>query len=163
MLPKLGKRDLTATRSWRPIALLSCLSKGLERLIARCLAWCILQHKVVHNQHIGAMPKRSAVDLVSCLVHDIEAAWDQNQAASLLTLDIKGAFNIVLANRLQLRLREQGWPNNLVYWVGSFMSGRTARVRLEGATTATYPLACGLPQGSPVSPILFMLYTEPLY
>ncbi|KJZ68988.1 hypothetical protein HIM_11629 [Hirsutella minnesotensis 3608] len=68
-----------------------------------------------------------------------------------------------MCNRLVLRLREQGWPDNLARWTGSFMSGRSARVRYQDITTPTTPLQCGLPQGSPVSPILFLLYTEPIY
>ena len=68
-----------------------------------------------------------------------------------------------MCNRLVLRLREQGWPDNLARWAGSFMSGRSARVRYQDIATPTTPLQCGLSQGSPVSPILFLLYTEPIY
>ncbi|KAM4056911.1 reverse transcriptase (RNA-dependent DNA polymerase) [Hirsutella rhossiliensis] len=74
-----------------------------------------------------------------------------------------GAFDTVLRNRLLLRLREQGWPTNLVRWAGCFMEQRSARIRLEDITTPTTPLTCGLPQGSPASPILFLLYTVPIY
>ncbi|XP_044717431.1 reverse transcriptase (RNA-dependent DNA polymerase) domain-containing protein [Hirsutella rhossiliensis] len=64
---------------------------------------------------------------------------------------------------LILRLREQGWPLNLTRWVGSFMQDRSARIRYQDIVTDSSPLQCGLPQGSPVSPILFLLYTEPIY
>ncbi|KJZ68078.1 hypothetical protein HIM_12534 [Hirsutella minnesotensis 3608] len=60
-------------------------------------------------------------------------------------MDIQGAFDTVLRNRLILRLRE------------------SARVRYQGIVTNSTPLQCGLPQGSPASPILFLLYTEPIY
>ncbi|PHH92207.1 hypothetical protein CDD83_8407 [Cordyceps sp. RAO-2017] len=56
-----------------------------------------------------------------------------------------------------------GWPTNVVRWVGCFMEQRSARIRLEDTTTSTTPLTCGLPQGSPASPILFLLYTAPIY
>ncbi|TVY74875.1 putative RNA-directed DNA polymerase from transposon BS [Fusarium oxysporum f. sp. cubense] len=78
-------------------------------------------------------------------------------------MDIQGAFDTVMRNRLVLRLREQGWPDHLARWAGSFMSGRSARVRYQDTLTSSSPLECGLPQGSPVSPILFLLYTEPIY
>ncbi|RKK51436.1 hypothetical protein BFJ69_g17940 [Fusarium oxysporum] len=61
------------------------------------------------------------------------------------------------------RIREQGWPDHLVRWVESFMVDRSARVRYQDTITSFAPLQCGLPQGSPVSPILFLLYTEPIY
>ncbi|EFY94393.2 reverse transcriptase, RNaseH [Metarhizium robertsii ARSEF 23] len=78
-------------------------------------------------------------------------------------MDIQGAFDTVMRNRLILRLRQQGWPLPLMKWAASFMSNRAARVRYQDITTEYAPLLCGLPQGSPASPILFLLYTEPIY
>ncbi|KAF5697671.1 reverse transcriptase, partial [Fusarium mundagurra] len=68
-----------------------------------------------------------------------------------------------MRNRLVLRLRQQGLPDHLARWAGSFMDGRSARVRYQDTVMPSAPLMCGLPQGSPVSPILFLLYTEPIY
>ncbi|HQT72233.1 MAG TPA: reverse transcriptase domain-containing protein, partial [Thiobacillus sp.] len=85
MIEKPGKRDLSKTRAWRPISLLSCLGKGLERLIARRLAWASIRYGILHPQQIGALPKRSAVDLVAALVHDIETALANGQVATLVT------------------------------------------------------------------------------
>ncbi|EED12709.1 reverse transcriptase, putative [Talaromyces stipitatus ATCC 10500] len=83
--------------------------------------------------------------------------------ASLLTLDVKGAFDAVLPGRLIRRLREQGWPTNLVLWIASFATGRSVQIRLDGEIGPSTDIACGLPQGSPVSGILFMLYIAPLF
>ncbi|OAQ58652.1 reverse transcriptase [Purpureocillium lilacinum] len=163
MIAKPGRRNLSTPRAWRPISLLSCLGKGLERLIARRLAWASIHYGVLHPQQAGALPKRSAVDLVAALVHDIEEAFARGLVATLVTMDIQGAFDTVLRNRLILRLRQQGWPEQLARWAGSFMSDRSACVRYQDITTPSSPLQCGLPQGSPVSPILFLLYTEPIY
>ncbi|RKK58754.1 hypothetical protein BFJ69_g17363, partial [Fusarium oxysporum] len=163
MIAKPGRRDLTSPRAWRPISLLSCLGKGLERLIARRLVWAAIHYSVLHPQQAGALPKRSATDLVTALIHDIEEAFARKKVATLVTMDIQGAFDTVMRNRLVLRLREQGWPDHLARWAGSFMSGRSARVRYQDTLTSSSPLECGLPQGLPVSPILFLLYTEPIY
>ncbi|KAF5721341.1 reverse transcriptase domain-containing protein, partial [Fusarium mundagurra] len=163
MITKPGRRDLTSPRAWRPVSLLSCLGKGLERLIARRLAWAAVHFSVLHPQQAGALPKRSATDLVTALIHDIEEAFARNKVVTLVTMDIQGAFDTVMRNRLVLRLREQGWPDHLARWVESFMMERSARVRYQDTTTPLSPLQCGLPQGSPVSPILFLLYTEPIY
>ncbi|KAG6979060.1 Retrovirus-related Pol polyprotein from type-1 retrotransposable element R1 [Fusarium oxysporum f. sp. conglutinans] len=113
MIAKPGRRDLTNLRAWRPISLLSCLGKGLERLVARRLAWACIHYGVLHPQQAGALPKRSATDLVAALVHDIEEAFACKKVATLVTMDIQGAFDTVLRNRLILRLREQGWPERL--------------------------------------------------
>lgn len=75
MITKAGKRDPSTPRAWRPISLLSCLGKGLERPLARRLAWASVHYEVLHPQQAGALPKRSAVDLVAALVCDIEEAF----------------------------------------------------------------------------------------
>ncbi|RKK35990.1 hypothetical protein BFJ67_g13012, partial [Fusarium oxysporum f. sp. cepae] len=163
MITKPGRRDLTEPRAWRPISLLSCLGKGLERLIARRLAWAAVHYSVLHPQQAGALPKRSATDPVTALIHDIEEAFARKKVATLVTMNVQGAFDTVMRNRLVLRLREQGWPDYLARWAGSFMGGRSARVRYQDTVTPSSPLQCGPSQGSPVSPILFLLYTEPIY
>lgn len=83
--------------------------------------------------------------------------------AALITLDVSGAFDIVLCNRLILRLRQQGWPIPFIKWSFSFMSGRTVTIRTtDGEILPPTHLSCGTPQGSPISPIIFMLYQFPL-
>ena len=162
MIPKPGKRDLTAPSSYRPIALLSCLGKGLERLIARRLAYTTVRSAVTSPTHFGALPKRSATDLVSCLAADLEAALACGESAALLLLDVNGAFDSVVHNLLLNRLRMQGWPLWLLRLVESFIQDRSLAVHLDGHVSAKATLPGGLPQGSPLSPILFLLYAEPL-
>ncbi|ODM20665.1 hypothetical protein SI65_03718 [Aspergillus cristatus] len=162
-LPKPGKKDYSSPRSYRLIALLSTLGKGLERLMARRLAWIAIRHKILHPQQFGALPCRSATDLAAALVHDIEEAWARGLSASMLTLDVKGAFDAVLSGRLIQRLQSQGWPSTVLHWVLSFTQDRTAAIRLDGHQSPTFAVPAGLPQGSPVSPILFMLYVEPIF
>jgi hypothetical protein len=57
MIPKLNKRDLSDISAWRPISLLSCLSKGLERAVGRRLAYLAIKYKVLHPNQAGALPK----------------------------------------------------------------------------------------------------------
>jgi hypothetical protein len=88
MLPKVGKKDRSSPRLWRLIALLSCISKGLERIIARRIAWTALRNKVLSPQHGGALPKRSAIDLVALFTHDIEAALARGKEVTMFILDV---------------------------------------------------------------------------
>ena len=90
-LPKTG-RDPSSAKGWRPIALLSCLGKGLERLIAKRMSHLAIINNIVGHQQFGALPKRSATDLVSCLVHDIEKARSQGWASTFVTLDVQGGI-----------------------------------------------------------------------
>ena len=76
---------------------------------------------------------------------------------------MKGAFDAVLLGRLAYKLREQGWPDYLVRWVYSFIIQRTVKIRLDGETSPEIVIQCGLPQGSLVSLILFILYIAPFF
>ena len=162
MLPKVGKKDKTSVRSWRPIALLSCISKGLERIIARRIAWTTLISKLLSPQHGGALPRRSAMDLVAAFTHDSEAALAAGLQVTMVTMDVQGAFDALLRRRLLDRMSKQGWPLPLLKLIDSFLSEREIRVRLEKATTPTQKVTCGTPQGSPLSPVLYMLYLAEL-
>ena len=102
------------------------------------------------------------MDLVAAFTHDVEAALAQGKEVTMVTMDVQGAFDALLPRRLLKRMLEQGWPLPLLRLVGSFLTSRSARVRLEKATTPAYLVRCGTPQGSPLSPILFLLYLAEL-
>jgi hypothetical protein len=163
IIPKPNKADRSSPRSYRPIALLSVLGKGLERLIASKMSWLAITLQVVGKQQFGALPLRSSVDLTTCLTYDVERALSAKKKASFLTMDVKGAFDAVLPGRLIRRLREQGWPDHLVQWIQSFITNRSVNIRMDGEIGPLTNIFCGLPQGSPISPILFMLYIAPLF
>lgn len=80
----------------------------------------------------SAVPKRSAIDLTKSLLFDIEDAWNGRQFDGILAIDVKGAFDDILINRLLLSLGEQGWPNPVddlsVLFPNSPPSGFHARV-----------------------------------
>ncbi|KAM4067487.1 reverse transcriptase (RNA-dependent DNA polymerase) [Hirsutella rhossiliensis] len=142
------------------VKMLRAVWHAIGNLVHKLYQGCL---NIGHHPKPFRKRKWSAVDLVAALVHDIEEAFARKQVATLVTMDIEGAFDTVLRNRLILRLRQQGWPSNVARWAGSFMHDRTACIRYQDVTTPSSPLQCGLPQGSPASPILFLLYTEPVY
>ncbi|POS85111.1 hypothetical protein EPUL_003157 [Erysiphe pulchra] len=104
----------------RLIALLFCLGKGIERLIAKRISHFAITSDIVGQQQFGALPKRSATDLISCIVHDIEEARSQKWASTFVKLDVQGAFDAVLHNRLLWRMQAQGWPDHIPWWTSSF-------------------------------------------
>jgi hypothetical protein len=80
----------------------------------------------------------------------------------MVTLDVQGAFDALLKNRLLHRMVEQGWPQRAILFVDSFLTERRVQVRLGQVITPSYPVACGTPQGSPLSPVLYTLYLAEL-
>jgi hypothetical protein len=78
--------------------------------------------------------------------------------AGTLFIDIKGAFPNVDRPRLLARLIELGIPGDLVRWIDSFLSDRKVQLVIDGQLCPLRDIDCGVPQGSPISPILFVLY-----
>lgn len=104
---RLNRLIRTDSRSYKPIAILSALGKGMERLVVGWMSWTVIKHKVLTKQKFGALPLKSSVDLVSSLTRQIEVALAKDLTATVATLNIKGAFDTVLPGRLIRHFREQ--------------------------------------------------------
>lgn len=79
MIPKPNKRDRSIPKAYRPIALLSCLGKGLERLLARRVSFLALRHQVLGKNQCSAVSSRAATDLTTALACDIEQQWAKKE------------------------------------------------------------------------------------
>lgn len=108
ILPEPEKRDRTLPKSYRPNALPSCLGKAVERLFARHLSFCSSKFDILGRDQCSAVSRRSATDLITALVCYVKEALRKGKIAGLVTVDMKGAFDGVLRNRLLLQMRTQG-------------------------------------------------------
>ena len=85
------------------------------------------------------------MDLVASFTHDVEKAMGKGHQVTMVTLDVQGAFDALLVNRLLQRMQRQGWPVSLLRLVRSFLTNRKVRVRLEDSTTDFFVVAYGTP------------------
>ena len=162
-LKKLGKDDYTVGRAWRPISLLSTLGKVLEAVVAERISHAVETFGLLPMNHFGARNKRSAEQALILLQEHVHNAWRTGRVLSLVSFDVKGACNCVYKERLLQRLTARRVPSTLVRWIGAFCSGRTATILVNGFTSQQQSLPqAGLPQGSPLSPILFLFFNADL-
>ncbi|RYP82468.1 hypothetical protein DL769_001661 [Monosporascus sp. CRB-8-3] len=164
MLRKSGKETYTDPKSWRPIAPLSCLGKMLEKIIANRLKDIAMQFNLLPKQQFGA-PGRSATDALQYLLNIVYRSWcptgpKNRRVVSLLTLDIEGAYNHVPRDILLSTLESKRIPYWIVLFVWHFLSDRSTILSMPGHTSRRYWLNIGIPQGSPLSPILFHFFTS---
>jgi len=161
-LRKPGKDDYSAPKSYRPIALMNTLGKVLDTVLARRIQFWAESRKLFPETHIGGRKALSCEHGIHLLLEKVTAAWRKKRVASLLLLDVSGAFDNVSHERLLHNLRKRGIHPQLVGWMQSYLQGRTSNIRLAEGTGPRFEIHTGIPQGSPLSPILYLFYNADL-
>ncbi|KAE8266690.1 hypothetical protein A4X09_0g5667 [Tilletia walkeri] len=124
-----------------------------------------LEEGWIAAEQFGSVPGRSTSDAALTLVHDVEAGWTHTKplTTSALTFDVQGAYDSVQYILLICHHYEQGVPLHLLRWILSFLLKRQGSMRLDGEDGEMEGIHLGIPQGSPVSPILYILFVAPLH
>ena len=162
-LKKPNKETYTIAKSWRPISLLATLGKVLESVVAERISHAVETHGLLPTNHFRARKQRSAEQALVLLQEQIYTAWRGRRVLSLISFDVKGAYNGVCKERLLQRMKARGIPVDLLRWVEAFCSERTATIQINGQMSEVQSLPqAGLPQGSPLSPILFLFFNADL-
>src|SRR6266487_5176359 len=163
-LQKPGKADYTLPENYCPIALLECLGKALERIVATKLTRVAEIYRLLPEYQMRARQQRSTLIALELLTEQTHTIWNcGNQwVASLLSLDIAGAFDNASHARLVHILQCLRIPDWIVQWTQSFLQDQTTTIKLQTDKTALFPVIHGISQGSPISPILYLFYNEEL-
>ena len=162
-LKKPNKADYRVAKAWRPISLLSTLGKALEAVVAERVSYAVETFGLLPTNHFGARKKRSAGQALLLLQEHIYNVWRRSRGLSIVSFDVKGAYNGVCKERLLQRLIVRGMPPNLVRWIDAFCSDRMATILVNGHCSESRELQqAGLPQGSPLLPILFLFFNADL-
>lgn len=163
IIPKVNKVDRSKVSSNRPISLLNCMGKTLERIVAGRISRYCEKYQVLHSSQTGCRPHHSCSDAMAALAHHVQTAHDNSLKASSWFADVKGAFNHVIHERLISTMKEEGFPDPVIEWVRSFLTGRKAALVFNGQTGELQIVEVGVPQGSPASGTLFNIYMCPLF
>ena len=162
-LKKGNKDDYTLPKNYRPISLLATLGKVMEAVVATRISYLTEVHKLLPNNHFGVRKQKSTVLAISYLQEAIYDAWRGKKTLSLVSFDVKGAYNNVATGPLLERLRQRRIPETMVKWIQDFCTDRKASVVVNGFTSEVEDLPqSGLPQGSPLAPILFLFFNADL-
>jgi hypothetical protein len=162
VIPKPKRADYTLAKNFRPISLLECLGKLLEKVIAKLIYSDMTKHTLVPTTQFGGCNASSTLDAGLALLHDIQAAHQLGLKTGILLFDIQGFFDNINHDRLVKTFENLGFAPELVSWCRSFLKDRTVKLRFNGTTSDPFDFTTGTPQGSPVSPVLSIIYTSPL-
>jgi len=163
VLDKPGKASYDSPASFRIIVLLKTISKILERVMTVRFSAITKSRGLLHPNQCGSLPGFSSADACLTLMHEIKTLQRPRLHVSTLFLDIKAGFDNVNASTLRARLLASHLASYIVDWVSSFLSERTCTLVFQGSPNISSPVSLGTPQGSPISPLLFLLYVASLH
>jgi hypothetical protein len=161
-VPKPHHADYSLVKNFRPVSLLECMGKLVEKLMARLLYSEIIRHDLLPTNQYGGRMASSTLDAGLMLTHDIQVAHAAGLRTGLLLFDIQGYFDNINRERLIQVVADLGFAPEIVSWTRAFLSERTVRLKFNKHTSDPFNSEVGTPQGSPISPVLSTLYTHAL-
>jgi hypothetical protein len=161
ILRKANKPDYNNPKAYRIICLLNCMGKIVEKVVAALLSETI-DHKLYKGQ-FGCRKRHSVMDTAACMTEHVYQNWGRGKISGSLLMDVKGVFDHVSRTCLTDRLQGLEADPELVRWTNSFMTEQKASLIINGHETGIKPTNTGIPQGSPVSSILFVIYISGVF
>src|SRR5579859_7369154 len=162
VLRKPAKPDYTKPNAYRPIALENTMGKIIESTVTEILSYISEENNLLPPQHYGGRPGRTGEDAMMILAEKIYNTWKEQEVYSVVFMDVAGAFNNVHHERLYHNMWKRRVPSFIVRWVESFLTGRSTILRFHGIDSERIAVNAGVPQGSPISPILYLYYNSDL-
>ena len=155
-IPKGG--DRTAVSNYRPISLLSNINKVLERIVFKHLYNHFLENDILTPLQSGFIPGDSTVNQLLFLYNAFCKALDAGKEVRVIFCDISKAFDRVWHAGLIHKLRAAGISGNLLDWFTNYLFKRRQRVVLPGVESLWTFIKAGVPQGSILGPLLYLLF-----
>lgn len=157
MITKPGKPPNEVT-SYRPISLLPIISKLFEKLLLRKLKPIKERKKLKPTRQFGFRNKHSTIDQVHRITNLIEKALEENKVCSTAFLDVAQAFDKVNHKALKHKL-DKYLPKQYSKLLNSYIKNRKFRIKQENEYSELKEIHAGVPQGSVLGPVLYLLYT----
>ena len=155
--PAPKKGNLSIVSNFRPISLLNSISKVFERLVFKHL------YKHLHDNNLlslqsGFIPGDSTVNQLTFLYNTFCLALDAGKEVRAVFCNVSKAFDRVWHTGLLAKLRAASVTGEVLAWFSNYLSNRKQRVILPGAVSEWTDIKAGVPQGSILGPLLFLIY-----
>jgi hypothetical protein len=168
IIPVLKKGDRQDIKNYRPISILSVFSKPLEKLMYNRLLSFLKRHNIISNEQHGFMESKSTETASQSFIQIIQDAMNKHLHVIGIFLDISKAYDVINHNKLLDKLGSYGIRGVVNKWFQSYLVNRTQFVKIthtdrdkhfqHRCQSSSKKTAYGIPQGSILGPLLFLLY-----
>ena len=153
---KKGSKSLA--ENYRPISLTSIICKLMETFVKNALLVHLLSNNLLSSKQFGFLSGRSTTTQLLNYLNKCMEKIVNGEVVDCIYLDFAKAFDTVPHKRLLNKLQAYGIKGQLLKWIEAFLTGRTHLVKVNGVSSETHAVISGIPQGSVLGPILFIVY-----
>ena len=158
VVPLFKEGDKTNILNYRPISTLTIYSKIFEKLVHKRMVSFISKYNIIKPNQFGFQSNKSTSDAILEFLENIYDSFNNNKHYLSIYLDFSKAFDTIYHDTLLKKIEHMGFRGPILQWITSYLTNRKQFVNISDASSDLLDTKMGVPQGSTLGPLLFILY-----